>query len=162
MKHYDYVEWALYKNNLLDRKLHEEMEEHLYLCDECMEIFLSLIDEDEIKKAEDLISEEFTLQVMDNIKNISPMRRPVKEKGNHKSSKDFFLYYVAVASVAVILTAGGAFGKIIDTVAQINTNISFNDSKLQTNKVYDFSETIVNRTSKFINEFELRNKTRED
>jgi hypothetical protein len=157
MKHYDYIEWVLYKNNLLDSKIHEEMEEHLLLCDECMDIFLSLIDESEIEKAGNLVARNFTNQVMDNIKNIRPIKKTVKKK--IKASNDFFIYYTAVASVAIILTASGFFTKVVDTVPQITANISLQDKRIRSNAIYDFSEKITNKTSLFINNF---NRNKED
>ena len=59
MKHYDYVEWLFYKKNTLSIEKMEEMEEHLYNCDQCMEIFLSLIDEKEIAAASKIVPSAF-------------------------------------------------------------------------------------------------------
>ena len=151
MKHYDYIEWVLYKNNLLDDDIHKEMEAHLYLCDECMEIFLSLIDEEEVKKAEEIIPEDFTNKVIDSIKNISLIKRNTKKKV--RINNDFFIYYAAVASVTIILTAGGFFGKLVDTVPEITTSISIEESKFKANTIYNFSEKITNKTSMFIKNF---------
>lgn len=156
MKHYDYVEWVLYKNNLLDDEIHEKMEEHLLLCDECMEIFLSLIDEKDIEMAEAFIPEDFTDKVLGSIKNITPIKRTVKKKTKKKVSNDFFIYYASVASVAIILTAGGFFGKVVDTVPQIVSNVSMEESRFKANRIYDITEEITNRTSKFINNFQFR------
>ncbi|WP_353093110.1 hypothetical protein [Tissierella praeacuta] len=156
MKHYDYVEWVLYKNNLLDDEIHEKMEEHLLLCDECMEIFLSLIDEKDIEMAEAFIPEDFTDKVLGSIKNITPVKRTVKKKTKGKVSNDFFIYYASVASVAIILTAGGFFGKVVDTVPQIVSNVSMEESRFKANRIYDITEEITNRTSQFINNFQFR------
>lgn len=160
MKHYDYVEWVLYKKKLLDNKMHESMEEHLYLCDECLDIFLSLIDDPEVEKAGNLVPINFTNNVMGSIKNI----RPIKEKSIKKQPKlinDFFIYYTAVASVAIILTAGGFFGKLVDSVPQITASINVQEEKIMSNTIYKFSEEITRRTSMFINGFQI-SKNKED
>lgn len=159
MKHYDYIEWALYKNNLLDIKMYEEMEEHLYICDDCMNIFLSLIDEGEIEQAGSIVPEDFTHKMMDNIKNIRPLKKKIKEKS--KLPNDFFIYYTAVASIAIILTAGGFFGKLVDSVPQITASISIHENKIISNTIYNFSEQITKRTSMFINGFQI-SKNKED
>ncbi len=161
MKHYDYVEWVLYKNNLIYDELHKKMEEHLTVCDECMEIFLSLIDEKDIKNAWDFVPEDFTDKVMDSIKNITPVKKPVKKTTKKKISNDFFLYYAAVASVAIILTAGGFFGKMVDTVPQISAKVYSEGSRFKANKIYDFTEEITNKTSMFINNLQF-SKVKED
>ncbi|MBU5256057.1 hypothetical protein [Tissierella praeacuta] len=161
MKHYDYVEWVLYKNNLLDDEIHEKMEEHLIICDECMEVFLSLIDESDMENAESFIPEDFTEKILYKIENITPIRKPVKKPIRKKMPNDFFLYYVAVASVAIVLTAGGFFSKMIDTVPQLVASTSIEKDKFDTNKIYDFSREITNKTSMFINDFQFR-KIKED
>lgn len=162
MKHYDYVEWVLYKKNLLDEKIHDEMEDHLYLCDKCMNIFLSLIDEREIEEAGRVISEDFIPNMMANIKGIKPIKKVVKKKKRNKSSNDLLLYYAAVASVAIIFTATGMFGRIVDIVPEISFSISLEESKFQTNRIYNLSETITNKTSKFINNFQFQSRIKED
>lgn len=159
MKHYDQVEWSLYKNNLLDNKIYEEMEEHLYQCDECMNIFISLIDEKEINQAGFIVPEDFTDKVIDSLKNIRPLKKKIERKS--KVSNDFFIYYTAVASVAIILTAGGFFSKLVDSVPQITANISVQENKIMTNTIYDLSEKITNRTAMFVNDFQF-NKNKED
>jgi len=161
MKHYDYVEWVLYKNNLLDDEIHGKMEEHLIACDECMEIFLSLIDEKDMENAEGFIPEDFTEKILYKIENITPIRKPVKKPISKKMPNDFFIYYVAVASVAVILTAGGFFSKMIDTVPQIAASTSIGKGGFETSKIYDFSREITNKTSMFINDSQFR-KIKED
>lgn len=159
VKHYDQVEWSLYKNNLLDNKIYEEMQEHLYECDECMDIFISLIDEKEIEKASNIVPEDFTDNLMISIKNITPINKKIKRKS--KLPQDFFIYYTAVASVTIILTAGGVFGKLVDSVPGITASINIQEEKTIKNPVYDFSETITKKTSSFINDFQV-SKNKED
>lgn len=157
MKHYDYVEWVLYKNKLLDDEIYNEMEEHLFLCESCMEIFLQLIDEEELEKVGNLVPIDFTNKVMNNIKDISPMKKRTKKK----VSNDFFIYYAAVASVAIILTAGGFFEKMVETVPYISANISLQENNIKRDTIYNFSEIITSKTSKFINNFGIV-KNKED
>ncbi|MCK9443713.1 MAG: hypothetical protein M0Q14_04165 [Tissierellaceae bacterium] len=155
MKHYDQVEWTLYKEKLLSNKINEEMENHLYLCDECMKIFLSLIDEKEIHNTEKYISKDFTLDTMRNIRNLILLKRS-RRKTTTKSINDFFLYYAAVASVAIVLTATGTFSRMINIVPDINNSIKINENKIQINRIYSLSENITNRTSEFISEFQIK------
>ena len=153
MKHYDQVEWSLYKKNLLHKKIYEEMEEHLYECGHCMDIFLSLIDGNEIQDASKMISKDFTDNLMIDLKNITPINK--KKTIKPKLPQDFFIYYTAVASVTILLTAGGVFGKLVESVPQITANISIQEEKSMKNPVYDFSETITKKTSNFINDFQI-------
>lgn len=162
MKHYDHIEWILYKKNLLDNNIYEKMENHLYECDDCLDIFLSLIDDEEIKIAEHIIPENFTPNIMDEIKNIRPLKKKIKRaKKKPQITNDFFIYYTAVASVAIILTAGGFFGKLVDSVPQITVKVSAQENKIMGNAIYELSERITNKIAMFVNDFQI-SKNRED
>ncbi|HZK33139.1 MAG TPA: hypothetical protein VFC60_01445 [Tissierellaceae bacterium] len=152
MKHYDYVEWVLYKKNLLNKKTYNEMEEHLFQCDICMDIFLSLIDEEEIENAKFFIPADFNKNLMNKIENITPIKQITKKnkKKQAKFPKDFFLYYTATAAVAILLTAGGIFNTMVDNVPR---TINIENSKLDTSKIYNFTEKISQETSNFIYNF---------
>ena len=158
MKHFDKIKWLEYKNNKLEEKEEIEMENHLYSCDSCMEIFLSTIGDEEVQIAEDYIPVNFTENIMASIKNVKPMVKPKKKK---KVINDFFLYYAAVASVAIVLTAGGFFGNMVDSVPKIGISIENSKNQIRADSVFNLSETITNKTSDFINNFGT-NKIKED
>lgn len=159
MRHYDQIEWVLYKEKLLDKKIYKEMEEHLYECDQCLDTFLSLIDDLEIEEAGHIIPEDFTDNIMVNIKNIRPIKK--KKIKQTKLPQDFFIYYTAVAAVTILLTAGGVFGKMVESVPRITASINVQEENSMQNVVYDFSETITKKTSSFINDFSV-SKNKED
>ena len=157
MKHYDYVEWLFYKKNMLSIEKMDEMEEHLYGCDECMELFLSLIDEEEIKIASTIVPEDFNQNIMSKIKStkvkkIQPIKKPVKYP---------FGYFVAVASVTIVLTLGGVFTNLVDTVPNISASVSMLEKPDRPNRIFNLSEKIVNRTSKFIVSIENLERNKE-
>lgn len=146
MKHYDYIEWLLYKNKMLPIEKLDEMEQHLFTCDTCMEIFLSLIDEKEIESAGRLITEDFTSNVIKNIPKLKIVKSKVKQK--KKIFNYQFGYYVAVASVTIILTLGGFYTDLVDTVPKISESIIVIDK--HPNIIANFSDSIVDSTSSFL------------
>lgn len=159
MKHFEDVEWILYKNDLISEKRQIEMEDHLYTCDKCMENFLSLTIEKEVKGAADLIPKDFTENVLDLIKDMTPKEKKKNlRKQIEKPFNDLFLYYTAAALVAIVLTGGGLFGKMVDSVPNINTVISIEESKIKTDTIYNLSGKIADMTSTFVNNFELKSK----
>lgn len=146
MKHYDYIEWLLYKNKILPEEKLNEMEQHLFNCDTCLEIFLSLIAEEEVESAGKFITKDFTSNVIKNI----PKLKIVKPKGKQKK-KIFnyqFGYYVAVASVTIILTLGGFYTDLVDTVPKLSSSIIVLDE--HKNIIANFSDSIVDSTSSFL------------
>lgn len=159
MEHYDYVEWLLYKNKELPVDLLEEMEEHLYNCDICMDIFLSLIDQKEIKAASNIIPKDFTKNVMANI-SVKKIKK-FKPKIEHKIFNSQFGYYVAVASVTIFLTLGGFYTNLVDSVPRFTQKIQTQEDK--PNIIANLSEKIVGSTSVFINNIEnIDNKIKEE
>ena len=150
MEHYDYVEWLLYKNKELPLKTLEIMEEHLYNCDICMDIFLSLIDEKELKAVENLIPIDFTANVISSVGNKKVQK--LQPKKEYKMFNSQFGYYVAVASVTIVLTLGGFYTNMVDSVPKFTEKIQAQEDK--SNFIANLSQKIVGSTSTFISNIE--------
>lgn len=146
MKHYDYIEWLLYKNGMLSQEKSKEMEQHLYDCNTCMAIFLSLIDEKEEKNAEKIISDDFTSKVTNDISKIKQRKSKIKQSKGVFNYQ--FGYYAAVASVTIIFTLGGLYVDLVDAVPKISASIEITENK--SNRISDFSNIIVDSASSFI------------
>ncbi len=158
MRHYDDVEWTFYKQEVLSENKTQEMEEHLYNCDECMDIFLSLINNDEIDEAEEIISKDFTDEVLNSIeKQKHELKQELKTIKRRKEDrfKSIFGYYVAVAAVTIILTWGGFYSSIVDILPQVAEETVIANVSKEPNIISNVSERIVNKTSIFINDFEI-------
>lgn len=158
MKHYDYVEWLLYKNKALPEDKQTEMEEHLYSCDICMNIFLSLIDEKDMEAAESIIPIDFT---QNTIKNISKSKVKKLEQKTSKKSIPYQLgYYVAVASVTIVLTMGGFYTGLVDSVPRITASVE--TFEIKSNVVANISEQIVNSTQGLLFSIENMDRIKEE
>ena len=68
MKHYSREQWVLYKTGRIPEENALIFEEHLRECDGCLETFLSLIDEQEIDRAKNQISQDFSHRLMTQVK----------------------------------------------------------------------------------------------
>lgn len=158
MKHYDYVEWLLYKNKALSTEMLEEMEEHLYNCDICMDIFLSLIDEKEVEDVRNIMPDDFTVKVINNISKTKVKRfesKPTKKVFNIQ-----FGYYAAVASVTIVLTLGGFYTNLVDAVPKLTASIQIKEE--QPNLIANISDSIVNSTSSFLLNIENIERNKEE
>lgn len=156
MKHYDYMEWFFYKEKHVSDEKYVEMEEHLYSCDKCMNTFLSLIDGDEITRAEDMLSSDFTSNVMKNIQKVK-YKPKIQEKKSVTTFMTGFGYYVAAAAVVIMLTWGGFFSGLVDVMPKIAETTIEKQMTNRPNIVFTLSEKMVNKTSSFINNFEIYN-----
>ena len=159
MKHYDYVEWLLYKTKSLPDEKLDEMEEHLYNCNLCMDIFLSLISEDELDLASQIVTDNFTSNVVNKISKNK--LKKIEPKDNKKGFNYQFMYYVAVASVTIFLTIGGFYTNLVDAVPKI-TNSLETIEKRRPNHIAKFSDEIVNATSNLLLSIENINQFKED
>lgn len=150
MDHYDNVEWTLYRKDLLHKKIKEEMEDHLLECDHCMNIFLSIIDEE----LEDTpkVSKDFTDNVM--------MKINTKVKTNKKKNiyNEVLVYYMAVASVAIFLTGSGFFHTIANRTPEFGAKLIASKKEVRVDSVYNFSQNITDATASFVNNFNLKEK----
>nr|WP_300001580.1 hypothetical protein [Tissierella sp.] len=173
MTHYEKERWILYKNNLLSQEENLEMEDHLYTCDACMNIFLSLIDNEEESLAESALSSSFTEDIMKQIDSITPITKKTSKKSDPSNNKsvrkkkmieNIFMYYVAAASVVLVLTAGGAFTKMTEfPIASIAADTERTNQGL--GKVYSFSQKITQGTNSFINNLgsmEIKKENKKD
>ncbi|NLY46272.1 MAG: hypothetical protein GX053_09845 [Tissierella sp.] len=158
MKHYDYIEWLLYKTKSLSEEKLDEMEEHLYNCDICMDIFLSLIDEEEMELASDIVPENFTSDVMNSISK--DKIKTIKPKMDKKPFNYQFMYYVAVASVTIFLTMGGFYTGLVDAVPKITESIQGVEER--PNYIGKFSDSIINSTSNLLLSIENMSNYREE
>ncbi len=157
MKHYDYIEWLFYKNKMLSEEKSYEMEQHLYNCDICIEIFLSLIDDKEVEKAGEIISNDFASKII-NIPKTKTGESKVKQT---KKIFDFqFGYYAAVAAVTIILTLGGVYIDLVDAVPKLSASIQ--TVKERPNIIADFSDNIIDSTSSFIFSIENIDRNRRE
>jgi len=156
MKHYDYIDWLLYKNEMLSKEKSEEMEEHLCECDTCMEIFLSLIDEREEEAAGEIISDNFDLKVLNNIpeknKRNPNAKKNKQDKQNTKAFYYQFGYYAAVASVTIFLTLSGLYTSLVDAVPKLTDSIQITEEN--PNLIAELSNSIVSSTSGFLSSIE--------
>ncbi|TCO71047.1 hypothetical protein [Marinisporobacter balticus] len=157
MNHYDQIQWILYKKGVLSIEASEKMEDHLSMCDQCLEIFLSLIDEEEIKSAHQMISPDFTASIIHEANTIKNDFMKRKYKPEHKN---LFIYYTAAAMVTLVLMGSGFFYTLVNTVPSITQSAVSQEHFMQTNRITNFSEKVVNKTSDFINHFEVCDQRR--
>ncbi|MEH7272378.1 anti-sigma factor family protein [Neobacillus vireti] len=114
MKHYHYDEWLSYVKDEVSGQTREELESHLYTCDECLEHYLQAVSEHESSLPVLLNETSFTDQVMaevskqnEYIEKPSVMKQPVKTKKPFYQQASF--HYLIAAAATLLLTFSGVF-----------------------------------------------------
>ena len=107
MSHPNQEKWKLFVNGQLPNDVHAELEKHLYECEECLVVYMQVLDELE---SEIEPSSDFTDVVMTQITTVA-------KKGSRK--KSVFLHYAVAASITLALMFSGVFEEIANSMSAI-------------------------------------------
>ncbi|MEH7235181.1 hypothetical protein [Bacillus sp. JJ1562] len=129
MRHFSNEEWLLYIKDKLEEPKREELENHLFSCDQCLEIYRELV-EAQAEELPDLENESFTDEVATKL----PMKK--KKQGKSFLQSSIFHYGVA-AAVTLTLMSTGVFQNITGIVGTVEAS-SFSEQKQSvTNSLMD-------------------------
>ena len=110
MTHYSYEEWMRYVKNELSEENQGVYENHLYSCDQCLDLYLQAVSEEESRLP--LLANEsiFTDLVMEQVAEIK-LPKGQSSKGKVNSRKRFyrsslFHYTIATAMTILLMTTG--------------------------------------------------------
>ncbi|MEH7416149.1 hypothetical protein V7266_12770 [Neobacillus drentensis] len=67
MKHYSYEEWQLYVKDELSEDRRDELESHLYTCNQCLEVYIRAVTANETSLPAFLEDDDFTNRVMEMV-----------------------------------------------------------------------------------------------
>lgn len=159
MKHFGAKEWELYKKGFYTAKRLGEMEAHLYECDRCLEIFLSLIEDEETRSANQNISPDFDEKVMGSVREIQKHRpRKYPQKTASTASK-LITYYLAAAMVTIMLMSAGFFQVMARQIPAVALSLSLTDKeKTECRVKIAWPAEVVSRTNRWIANFESGKK----
>lgn len=157
MEHYTKEQWQQFRKEECSQEIYRKMEVHLTECDLCLSIFLGLINDQEIVIANDLLSSDFTGQVMQKVRK-QKYSITKKKKWLNEKTKSLVVYYMAAASITLIFVGSGLFQTFVEKgtdakIARIGSEI-INDRKLP----FDVSGEVVNKASVWIRNFETQGR----
>jgi anti-sigma factor RsiW len=124
MKHYTYDEWLQYVKDEINEKTKEELEDHLYTCDQCLNDYLMAMEANEsslpilsdVSSFTELVMAEVSKQktaVPDTDRNlitmlIAPSVPDTKVKKKRLYQQAVF-HYLLAAAATILLTFSGVF-----------------------------------------------------
>ena len=154
MKHYSEQEWMKYVENELDKDVREVYENHLYSCDQCLDIYLQAVAEVETELPVITNEADFTDLVMAQISESKvPKIQDVKEI--RKTSKRFYqaaiFHYSIAAAMTILLMSTGVFQSITKYTENVQ-NPSFQEKRTS------MTEGIVDKTFAWMDSLESKNK----
>ncbi len=152
MRHFDINQWKSYMAQSLDKSQEQQMEQHLLHCDECLQTYISAVEESQQKLAAVGDSQNLTNRIISRIAEDTAAEKNVKKVVR----PGMLAYYSAAACITLCLTFTGGFDYMSKGV---NSAVSYIAStSKQVEKVIDieWSDTFKERTSGTFNKFEKR------
>lgn len=110
MKHFSRQDWLAFAKGQVEEKKSSKMEEHLLVCDRCVEEYLSFISPQDEDRSGRNISPQFTKRVLKSINDMEIKR--------NKKRRDLF-YYVAAACLTFVLMTSGVFQIFTEKIPEI-------------------------------------------
>ncbi|MCX7745806.1 MAG: hypothetical protein N2645_02800 [Clostridia bacterium] len=136
LKHFDECQWKLYAEGGLDEEAAAEMESHLLECNDCLEIYLRMIEDNGMESTEAMVSPQFTDNVMKKIQH--------EKKSYTFSKKQIFFYYVVAACITLFLTFNGAFDSLYSRFTESSSQIAQSSGAIEKMFVNGWSERLTN------------------
>ncbi|MFP7299627.1 anti-sigma factor family protein [Neobacillus niacini] len=134
MKHYTYDEWLSYVKNEVSFKTREELESHLYTCDQCLEHYLQAVTEHESSLPVLSNENSFTDLVMagvskqkEFIEKPSVIKQPVKVKKAFYQQAAF--HYIIAAAATLLLTFSGVFQSLATYASAVEATQHLKEKK---------------------------------
>jgi predicted anti-sigma-YlaC factor YlaD len=161
MKHFEGNQLWEYREGLLNKEKENIVEEHLYTCEKCLNSFLCLISEEEISKAEGLLSLQFTDKVIWNIEKENRKRAKIKDELTKEKWQSFITYYVGAAVMTLLFVSTGIFQSIVDTAPKIVTlTVRVQQEEFNRTPGLGLSTRAVDKAALWIERFETKDKGR--
>ncbi|WP_026564683.1 anti-sigma factor family protein [Bacillus sp. UNC41MFS5] len=155
MKHYSFEEWLQYVNDEVNEKTKEELENHLYMCDQCLTQYLQAVEAGEPSLPILSDSSDFTDLVMAKVskqKTVVPDTEIDTEISKMKK-KPFYqqavFHYLLAAAATLLLTFSGVFQSLAAYAS------SFEKPQIQEKKP-SVTEGVINKTFAWIDSLEKK------
>lgn len=113
MRHFSNEEWMSYINDKLSETTCEELENHLFSCDQCLEVYMKMID----RQAEELPvinSSSFTDEIIAEL----PQKK-VRKKTLYQRT---LFHYAVAAVITLTLMTTGFFQSIMGVVTTVEVS----------------------------------------
>lgn len=154
MKHYAYDEWLKYVKNELEDDVREAYEDHLYSCDQCLELYLTAVEEDDLPIIEN--EPDFTDLVMAQITNQKQLTAVEEKERKHPKKRVTFyqksiFHYGVAAAMTLILMSTGVFQSLTQYAGGVESQ-GFKE------KDTSMTEGIVDKTFAWMDSLERSNK----
>ena len=146
MRHYDIKQWKLFSENLIEENMHIEMQQHLLECDQCMELYLTSVEE-KTSGEDTYINETFTDNVINTIRSEN---KKLKDKYYKRRRINLIGCYAAASCLTIILMWSGAFQFLFDAVPKYSAEFANSSLRGEKKFVSGWTDRLTDETSNLI------------
>jgi hypothetical protein len=160
MKHYTYDEWLQYVNDEINENSRQELEDHLYSCDQCLNQYLMAMEANESSLPILSDMSEFTDSVMAEVSKqkivVPDTKNDTKNDAKTKMTpKPFYqqaaFHYLLAAAATILLTFTGAF----QSLATYANALESPQPQVQKKK-HSVTEGVINKTFAWMDSLEKK------
>ncbi|QQZ09082.1 hypothetical protein [Heyndrickxia vini] len=119
MNHVSDEEWILYVNDLLDEEIREQYDTHLFVCDQCLSVYLEVIEAQEGNLPPMKNGGTFADSVM---MTIEQQQASVKKDTVSKIYQKPVFHYVLATAMTFVFMTTGVFTHLMNVVNVFETN----------------------------------------
>ncbi|MBD8069634.1 anti-sigma factor family protein [Bacillus sp. PS06] len=141
MNHYNQEIWSKYINNELEENQREQVENHLYSCDQCLELYMTLIEQSE--HLPELMDDQLTEEVIKQL----PFSEESKSVRKRRFTQHPLFHYGIAATITFGLMSSGVFQNITGFVSTV-------EAASNTSKETTMTESLMEKAINIINLFE--------
>lgn len=162
VKHFSKEEWKLFYDNKIDENTRVEMEKHMQECNECLLVYLSIVDEScEMHSNDSVLSDEFTDNVMATIEkennysqtSIIEYNQALNKKQIQKQKKiNLLVYYTAAACLTLFMMSRGIFSVLPYNFSSVASQITQTNTKIEKVIRFQWIEQFTDNTTNILND----------
>jgi predicted anti-sigma-YlaC factor YlaD len=147
MNHISYEQWMQYVKNELESQVREVYDDHLYNCDQCLELYLQAVSEHESELPVLSSTDTFTNSIMEQV---SETKKPLTKKNGPFYQNTLFHYAIATAMTILFMTSG-----VFQSITQYVDTVKGPSIEERTPSV---TEELMNKTFAWMDTFDINNK----
>jgi anti-sigma factor RsiW len=136
MNHYNHEDWTRYINDELLEDQREKVEDHLYSCDQCLELYMSLVNQSD--QLPELTNDDFTEDLMKQL----PLEKQSASRKKTFAQHPLFHYGIA-ATITFALMSSGFFQNLTGFVSTVEAASNTKTEATVTDSLMDKAISII-------------------
>lgn len=146
MLHYSRREWLLYKDGFLPERTRRAMEDHLRICEACLDNYLATFGPRDEAAASEFLSPDFPVRVTRRVTEMCARRKNWSRLDCNWVTRTI-QYYTIAAAITLLLLAGGWFDFLASGAIHSQVRVSTLAESVEQKIPFGWSDRLVANAS---------------